>query len=184
MQRGLGIIAARADALSRFTGAYARLARLPPPSRKPLDFGALMRRVVTIETRLPVALAGGPELTITADGDQLEQLLINVLRNAVDAALETGGGVAAGWSTGDGALELWIDDEGPACRTPATCSCRSSPPRQAARGSGSSSAGRSPKATAGRSTSRPAPPAPAPAPRCDCRFREFRPYIRTRDGHQ
>jgi signal transduction histidine kinase len=72
-----------------------------------------MRRVVTIETRLPVALTGGPELTITADADQLEQLLINVLRNAVDAALETGGGVAAGWSTGDGALEVWIDDEGP-----------------------------------------------------------------------
>jgi nitrogen fixation/metabolism regulation signal transduction histidine kinase len=113
MRRGLGIIAARADALSRFTGAYARLARLPSPSRKPLDFGALMRRVVTIETRLTVALAGGPELTITADADQLEQLLINVLRNAVDAALETGGGVAAGWSTGDGALDVWIDDEGP-----------------------------------------------------------------------
>jgi nitrogen fixation/metabolism regulation signal transduction histidine kinase len=113
MQQGLGIIAARADALSRFTGAYARLARLPPPNRKPLDFGALMRRVATIETRLPVSLAGGPETTITADADQLEQLLINVIRNAVDAALETSGGIATGWATEDQTLEVWIEDEGP-----------------------------------------------------------------------
>jgi nitrogen fixation/metabolism regulation signal transduction histidine kinase len=117
MSRGLGIIASRADALSRFTGAYARLARLPPPSRSPLDFGALMRRVATIETRLPIALRAGPELTLTADADQLEQLLINVLRNAVDAALETGGGVAMGWTIAEAAdeagLEVWIDDEGP-----------------------------------------------------------------------
>ena len=113
MQRGLAVIASRADALSRFTGTYARLARLPPPDRKPVDLDALMRRIVTLESRLPVSLAPGPALTITADPDQLEQLLINVLRNAVDAALETGGGVAAGWTSGDHTLEVWIDDEGP-----------------------------------------------------------------------
>jgi nitrogen fixation/metabolism regulation signal transduction histidine kinase len=113
MQRGLSIIAARADALSRFTGAYARLARLPPPSRKPIEFAPLLRRVATIETRLPIAVRGGPEITITADADQLEQLLINVLRNAVDAALETSGGVAMGWSIDDGAADVWIEDDGP-----------------------------------------------------------------------
>jgi two-component system nitrogen regulation sensor histidine kinase NtrY len=113
MQRGLAIIAARADALSRFTGAYARLARLPPPLRKPFDFGALMRRVVTLDTRAPVTLRGGPEFTLTADADQLEQLLINVLRNAVDAALETSGAVTAGWDIHQHVLEVWIDDEGP-----------------------------------------------------------------------
>jgi two-component system nitrogen regulation sensor histidine kinase NtrY len=113
MQRGLGIIATRADALSRFTGAYARLARLPPPSRKSVAFGTLMRRIATIETRLPLTLAGGPDVMLTADPDQLEQLLINVVRNAVDAALETGGGVAAGWSVQDGVVEVAIDDEGP-----------------------------------------------------------------------
>jgi nitrogen fixation/metabolism regulation signal transduction histidine kinase len=113
MQRGLGIIATRADALSRFTGAYARLARLPPPSRKSVAFGALMRRIATIETRLPLTLLGGPDVVLTADPDQLEQLLINVVRNAVDAALETGGSVYAGWSAQDGVVEVAIDDEGP-----------------------------------------------------------------------
>ena len=113
MRQGLGIIASRADALSRFTGAYARLARLPPPQLRPIDFGALMRRVVTLDTRAPVVLRGGADVTISADPDQLEQLLINVLRNAVDAALETGGGAEAGWTIEDSMLDVWIQDEGP-----------------------------------------------------------------------
>lgn len=113
MQRGLAVIASRADALSRFTASYARLARLPPPARKPVDFDALMRRVAALESRLPVAVLGGPPVTVNADPDQLEQLLINVLRNAVDAALETHGGVHAGWSGASQALEAWIEDEGP-----------------------------------------------------------------------
>jgi two-component system, NtrC family, nitrogen regulation sensor histidine kinase NtrY len=113
MQRGLAVIASRADALSRFTTAYARLARLPPPSLKSVEFDALVRRVAALEARLAIALCNGPSVTITADPDQLEQLLINLLRNAVDAALETGGGVALGWAARPHTLEVWIDDEGP-----------------------------------------------------------------------
>jgi signal transduction histidine kinase len=113
MQRGLAVIASRADALSRFTGAYARLARLPAPNRKPVDFGALVRRVVALELRLPITIGASSDLTVTADADQLEQLLINLLRNAVDAALETGGGVSTSWRSHDHSLEVHIDDEGP-----------------------------------------------------------------------
>jgi signal transduction histidine kinase len=113
MQRGLAVIASRADALSRFTTAYARLARLPAPTRRVFDFGPLVRRVVALESRLPVAIDGSPELAITADADQLEQLLINLLRNAVDAALETGGGVQVGWTSQYHTLEVRIEDEGP-----------------------------------------------------------------------
>lgn len=119
MQRGLAVIASRADALSRFTGAYARLARLPPPDRKRIEFEPLLRRVIALESRLPVALVATPAVSLTADPDQLEQLLINLLRNAVDAALETGGGVAVGWQTADHTLEVWIDDEGPGLQSTA-----------------------------------------------------------------
>ena len=38
--------------------------------------------------------------------------MINLLQNAVDAALETGGGVAVGWTRDGRAFDLWIDDEG------------------------------------------------------------------------
>ena len=113
MQRGLGVIGSRAASLSRFMDAYARLARLPQPKFQALNLGALMRRVVSLETRLNVRLREGPDLIIRADGDQIEQLLINLLRNAVDAALETGGGVEVGWAKNNGRVEIRVDDEGP-----------------------------------------------------------------------
>jgi PAS domain S-box-containing protein len=113
MQRGLAIIAARSDALSRFTAAYARLARLPQPDLQPVRFTPLVQRIAQLETRLPVTVRRGPDLTISADADQLEQLLINVIRNAVDASLETGGGVSVTWMRARRALELHVDDEGP-----------------------------------------------------------------------
>jgi two-component system, NtrC family, nitrogen regulation sensor histidine kinase NtrY len=113
MERGLAVIESRTDALNRFTNAYARLARLPAPSRRPVNFSGLMKRVVDLETRLPIRVSNGPDLTVSADPDQLEQLLINLVRNAVDAALETGGGVCASWNRVDSSLEVHVDDEGP-----------------------------------------------------------------------
>lgn len=113
MRRGLRVVAARAEALGRFMGAYSRLARLPRPRPEPLDVGAWVRRVAGLETRINLEVVPGPELTVEADSDQLEQLLINLLRNATDAALETGGGVRVGWSRQGAFLEVWIEDEGP-----------------------------------------------------------------------
>jgi PAS domain S-box-containing protein len=112
MCRGLAVIAARSDSLSRFTTAYARLARLPAPSLDEIHVPALVRRVVGVETRLAIRIDGGPDLTIRADPDQLEQLLINVVRNAVDAAIQTGGGVRVGWRHEGRTIGLWVDDEG------------------------------------------------------------------------
>ncbi|MBZ5553309.1 MAG: PAS domain-containing sensor histidine kinase [Acidobacteriia bacterium] len=112
-RRGLSVIGSRAEALSRFMGSYARLARLPPPKFQPVEVGPWIRRVVGLETRLNVTLQPGPELTIQADSDQLEQLMINLVRNAVDASLETGGGVQAGWKKKGNYIEVWVVDEGP-----------------------------------------------------------------------
>ena len=113
MQRGLAVIASRSEALSRFMSSYARLARLPQPTLAPVKVGELIRRVVGLETRLRPDLTPGPEVTIQADSDQLEQLLINILRNAADASLETGGAVWVGWSQNNSNLAVWIRDEGP-----------------------------------------------------------------------
>ena len=110
---GLQAIANRSEALSRFTGAYARLARLPSPEHKLVAIEELVARVVQLETRLVTTVTPSPALTISADPDQLEQVLINLLRNAVDAALETQGGVRVTWSTSGGYLEIRIDDDGP-----------------------------------------------------------------------
>ena len=113
MRRGLEVIGSRAAALSRFLEAYSRLARLPKPKLQAVEAGALLRRVVGLETRTAIAMTPGPDLAVSADPDQLEQLLINLLRNAVDAALETGGGVSVGWTRRADQLEVCIQDEGP-----------------------------------------------------------------------
>src|SRR6266508_1744557 len=113
MQRGLGVISSRADSLARFIESYSKVARLPQPKFEPVQIGDLVRRVASLETRLPVNIVGGPEIVVQGDSAQLEQLLINLLRNAVDAAQETDGQVEAGWIQKSGQLEVWIRDEGP-----------------------------------------------------------------------
>jgi nitrogen fixation/metabolism regulation signal transduction histidine kinase len=111
-QRGLQVITTRADALSRFMEAYSRLARLPLPKAGPVRISDLVKRVVGLETRLTVAVVPGPDLILQADGDQLEQLLINLVRNATDAALETKGGVRINWAKTGSQLQIQVEDEG------------------------------------------------------------------------
>jgi PAS domain S-box-containing protein len=113
MHRGLTVIASRSEALSRFMSSYARLARLPPPTLAPVGIGEVIRRVVGLETRVAVDLTPGPNVTIQADCDQLEQLLINIIRNAADASLETAGKVHVGWKRQNAHFLVWVRDEGP-----------------------------------------------------------------------
>ena len=112
-RRGLDVVSARAESLSRFTESYARHARLPPPRLAPVELGRLVRRVAGLETRLRVEVVAGAEQTVSADADQLEQLLINLVRNAADASIVTGGAVRMGWRGGaNGHVEIWVEDEG------------------------------------------------------------------------
>ena len=110
--QGLSIIRSRTEALGRFMTAYAQLARLPQPRLLPLGVAGWIRRTTQLETRVKVTLEEGPGVTISADADQLEQLLINLVRNAADATLETGGGVEVGWTRQGSQLEVWIIDDG------------------------------------------------------------------------
>ena len=112
LRKGLGVIASRSESLSRLMAAYARLARLPPPRLERVAIQDWVRRVVALETRRPVAIRPGPNITIQADGGQLDQLLINLVRNAVDATLEGNGAVEVGWEARNGQLDVWVRDEG------------------------------------------------------------------------
>ena len=111
--RGLAIVGSRAEALGRFIGAYTRLARLPQPRLQKVEISGLVRRVAALETRLTVAVKNGNPLTVSADPDQIEQVLINLIRNAADASLETSGGVTIEWNSRASHLDLQIEDEGP-----------------------------------------------------------------------
>jgi PAS domain S-box-containing protein len=111
--RGLNVIGGRSDALARFMTSYTRLARLPRPRLGPVDVSEWVHRTAELEKRKKVAVQEGPALRIHADGDQLDQLLINLVRNAVDAASETDGRVAVGWKRSGDTLEVRVLDEGP-----------------------------------------------------------------------
>lgn len=112
LQRGLEVIERRAAALARFMQSYARLVRLPPPKVTRVDVASWIARTVALETRIKVTNTGGPDVAIPGDPDQLDQMLINLMANAVEASTETGGGVKIGWSQTDSTIVVTIEDEG------------------------------------------------------------------------
>ncbi|HYT67929.1 MAG TPA: sensor histidine kinase [Vicinamibacterales bacterium] len=113
IQDGLNLIETRSGALGRFLRQYAQLAKLPKPQERPIQILPLARRIAELESRLPIALRASSDVQVEADPDQLEQLLINIVRNAVDATLETGGQVWIDWTKSDGYLQVTVEDEGP-----------------------------------------------------------------------
>ena len=113
IREGLNLIETRSGSLGRFLRAYAQLARLPKPRVRSISLSALAYRVAELENRLPVTVRGAGDVEITADPDQLEQLLINLVRNAVDATLETNGRVWIDWNRNGGGILISVEDEGP-----------------------------------------------------------------------
>jgi two-component system nitrogen regulation sensor histidine kinase NtrY len=124
MRSGLEIIESRAEGLNRFMQSYARLAKLPPPTKLPVSIGSLLRRVVALETRTTVAVTEGPEIVVQADAAQLEQVIINLVKNAVEAVPDAGQPgeptccVRAGWRTLPGGVEIFVEDDGPGIANP------------------------------------------------------------------
>jgi two-component system nitrogen regulation sensor histidine kinase NtrY len=113
IQDGLNLIETRSGALGRFLRSYAQLARLPKPQQRSIQILPLARRIAELENRLPIVVKASTDVLLEADPDQLEQLLINIVRNAVDATIETGGKVWIDWTKHDGYLQLTVEDEGP-----------------------------------------------------------------------
>jgi len=110
-EAGLAVIHDRAESLERFMGAYARLARLPLPTRQNAELGALVRRVASLHgSRIRVESA--PDVRLSIDPDQIEQVFINVMRNAVEAAGDRGG-VNVRWHRDGGAVLVEVEDDGP-----------------------------------------------------------------------
>ncbi len=119
LRDGLELIEGRSMALGRFMGAYAKLARLPDPKRGQVELDPLVRRIAGLEPRLLVEVEPGPAIELSADPDQLEQLLINLIRNAVDAVSETDGkDVHVTWDVDGQQVVLRVVDDGPGLANP------------------------------------------------------------------
>jgi len=136
-ERGLSIVEARADSLNRFLQAYRQLAQMPPPNVRKTLLLPIVQRVAALEAGLPVQVLLGPPVELMVDPDQLEQMLINLLRNAVEAAMEAwrprvaqNGApnvsltlaeprVVVRWELTEKELVLTIEDNGPGLGNPA-----------------------------------------------------------------
>jgi two-component system nitrogen regulation sensor histidine kinase NtrY len=130
-ERGLEIIETRAASLNRFLQAYRQLAQMPPPVLRMTALSPIATRVAALETRVDVKVVPGPEVEVMADPDQIEQMLINLVRNAAEAALEVAGAVPGSdafapptnvhplpevivsWKTTEGDVIVSIEDNGP-----------------------------------------------------------------------
>lgn len=134
LHRGLEIIEARSASLQRFLEAYRRLAQMPAPVLRDVPISPLILRAASLETRTHVCVLPGPEVVFRADPDQLEQMLINLVRNAADAVLEMPSSlhppasapsqsdsamVTVHWDTNDQEVILAVEDEGPGLLNPA-----------------------------------------------------------------
>jgi nitrogen fixation/metabolism regulation signal transduction histidine kinase len=108
---GLVIIHDRAEALGRFMWAYGRLAKLPPPVLPAADFAPLARRAASLHGS-HVSVESAPDVRLEIDADQIEQVLINLVKNAVEAAGDSGR-VRIRWCTEAGRLLAEIEDDGP-----------------------------------------------------------------------
>ncbi len=118
LRRGLHLIEDRALALHRFLQAYQQLSRLPAPTVQQVSWVDLVERVLGLERRVPIRMIGGPEVCLAVDPAQVEQLLINLLRNAAEAAFSIAAAdhapeVTVAWSVNAAELILQIDDNGP-----------------------------------------------------------------------
>ncbi len=113
VREGLDVIAGRAESLGRLMSEYARLARMPKPVLRPVGVAGLVRAAVEMEQRVAVRITSAAEATIAADRGQLEQVLINLVRNAAEASLETGGAVSVRWTDRGDVVDIMIEDEGP-----------------------------------------------------------------------
>jgi nitrogen fixation/metabolism regulation signal transduction histidine kinase len=122
LRGGLEIIETRAEGLNKFMQAYAKLAKLPPPIKQPVEIAPLIHRIALLETRMTVEVVDGPEVIAPVDGAQIEQLVLNLLKNAAEASPESGSGsrsglgatgVRIGWRKLPGSLEIYVEDDGP-----------------------------------------------------------------------
>jgi two-component system, NtrC family, nitrogen regulation sensor histidine kinase NtrY len=116
---GLDVIESRAESLNRFLQAYRQLMGLPAPKLAAVSLAGLVDRVARLETRVGVAIATAKDVTLLVDADHIQQALINLVRNAAEAALSPdavdGGSprVEIAWESVGSEVVISVRDNGP-----------------------------------------------------------------------
>ena len=117
--RGLEVIENRSESLNRFLQAYRQLMGLPAPKLSAVSLATLVERVAQLERRVAVSVTGTSDVILQVDADHIEQALINLVRNAADAALSPdavsrdGPHVEISWQNAGAEVVIAVLDNGP-----------------------------------------------------------------------
>lgn len=114
--RHLSRIRAEAEHVARVTGDFLLFARPERLLLAPVDLAPLVEEVLSEgrATSPGTALASEGEFpTLSADAALLRRALVNLVRNAAEAAGEDGRVVVRGEAAPDGAVALTVEDSGP-----------------------------------------------------------------------
>lgn len=118
LAHNLALVAERAESLRRFLSRYSELARMPEPTIVLCDVPALLRQVAAVQPPGRVRVSAGEGLNLKGDPDQLQQALINLVRNAVEAMGESPDPVELRAIRGRDAVVLEVEDSGPGVANP------------------------------------------------------------------
>jgi len=118
LAHNLALVAERAESLRRFLSRYSELARLPEPTIVDCNVGALLRQVAAVQPLGRVQFAAAEGLNLRGDPDQLQQALINLVRNAVEATPEGAAPVELRALRGTDSVVFEVEDNGPGVANP------------------------------------------------------------------
>lgn len=112
VRMGLSVIAERAKGLQDFISVYARLARLPEPNRILFPAAALAGKLQRIFANQPLAIIPFPDVSVFGDPVHLEQALINLIKNGLEANPDGAPAVSLSCALRDGQCEFQVADHG------------------------------------------------------------------------
>ncbi len=118
LAHNLALVAERAESLRRFLSRYSELARMPEPTIAAADAAAILRQVAAVHPAGRVQFAAADGLALRADADQVQQALINLVKNAVEATPEGEAPVALRAVRGKDSVVFEVEDSGPGVANP------------------------------------------------------------------
>lgn len=112
MSEGLSVIGRRIDGLSRFVTGYSQLARIPIPQKKPFQLKTFMERAIRFDPHYTIVQTDSPDCLVDGDESQLDQVMLNLLKNAIEASESEEARVEISWTVEGGKAVVKVEDEG------------------------------------------------------------------------
>lgn len=112
LRPSLELIHRQSRALDRMIKSYRDVTNLPPPRMAAVELGELMGQLRQVFADHAFEVQDGPSVQLQGDGDQLQQMMINLIKNAIEAT-DNQGRVVLLWTLDSTGVEISVEDDGP-----------------------------------------------------------------------